>query len=243
MFRLKSLSERLYFQQFIPSYFVSILYDPGFLIHFAQWRQIRIIAKSVSGSILDFGCGSKPYESLFGKADKYLGIDTDSSGHNHSKSKVDVYYDGHLLPFVDAEFDHVVMFDVLEHLDNPDISLDEIFRILKPGGLLIGTVPFNYPLHEKPNDYLRYTEFGVESFFSGKGFKKFFNIRVLQGYSSIIQSLIACHFEGGKGKSQKVKRLLLSPILFFMNLLGVLLLPFKKPNSVYTSNCFVFKKC
>ena len=238
----RRFEDYLYQQQFTPTHSISIFYDPGFLIHLIQFRQIKLDAQTISGSVLDFGCGSKPYEKLFDKADKYTGIDTNSSGHNHSRSRVDVYYDGSILPFKDSEFDHVAMFDVLEHLDNPEVSLAEIYRVLKPGGLLIGTVPFCYPLHETPNDYLRYTDYGIDNYLSGKGFAKRSIIRILPGYASILQSLIASQFEGGKVKSQILKRIFLSPFLFFMNLFGILFLPINQPNSIYSSHYFVFEK-
>ena len=83
---------------------------------------------------MDFGCGSKPYESLFVNAKKYIGIDVEVSGHNHKDSKVDVFYDGKTLPFADKSFDAVVCFEVLEHIFNPDEAITEIRRVLKGDG-------------------------------------------------------------------------------------------------------------
>jgi SAM-dependent methyltransferase len=45
------------------------------------------------------------------------------------------------LPYGDASFDAVVFYDVLEHIPDADLSLDEIYRVLRPGGLLAATVP------------------------------------------------------------------------------------------------------
>lgn len=45
------------------------------------------------------------------------------------------------LPFVDGEFDHVVMLAVLEHLTEPERVLREVFRVIAPGGSLIMTWP------------------------------------------------------------------------------------------------------
>ena len=45
------------------------------------------------------------------------------------------------LPYPDAYFDAVVFFDVLEHVENPSVFAAEIFRVLKPGGVLYGFVP------------------------------------------------------------------------------------------------------
>jgi 2-polyprenyl-3-methyl-5-hydroxy-6-metoxy-1,4-benzoquinol methylase len=49
--------------------------------------------------------------------------------------------DSHCLPFVDKYFDCVVMTEVLEHLYSPYRALEEIHRVLKPGGHLVISVP------------------------------------------------------------------------------------------------------
>lgn len=48
---------------------------------------------------------------------------------------------GNELPYGDGGFDAVVIFDVLEHVTNPEHMLDEARRVLKPGGSLIAFVP------------------------------------------------------------------------------------------------------
>jgi ubiquinone/menaquinone biosynthesis C-methylase UbiE len=45
------------------------------------------------------------------------------------------------LPYQDGSFDAVVFYDVLEHIPDADLSLDEMARVLRPGGLLAATVP------------------------------------------------------------------------------------------------------
>ena len=45
------------------------------------------------------------------------------------------------MPFPDSEFDAVVCTEVLEHVPNPSRALEEIRRVLKPRGVLIGSVP------------------------------------------------------------------------------------------------------
>jgi SAM-dependent methyltransferase len=59
------------------------------------------------------------------------------------------------------EFDAVVMCEVLEHLHSPHLALDNIRMALRPGGRLILSTPFALPIHEAPNDYYRYTRYGL----------------------------------------------------------------------------------
>ncbi len=68
-----------------------------------------------------------------------------------------------LKSFEDATIGCVVCTELLEHVPRPDLILNEVRRILKPGGFLILTVPFRVAIHEKPMqpDYWRFTPTGV----------------------------------------------------------------------------------
>jgi SAM-dependent methyltransferase len=62
------------------------------------------------------------------------------------------------LPFDDDEFDAVVSDQVLEHVEgDPQLAIDETFRVLKPGGIALHTTCFINPIHECPKDYWRFT--------------------------------------------------------------------------------------
>lgn len=62
------------------------------------------------------------------------------------------------LPFEDNTADVIVLSRVLEHISEPNATLKECERVLKPKGLLLGTVPFKMKVHQKPYDYFRYTD-------------------------------------------------------------------------------------
>ena len=67
-------------------------------------------------------------------------------------------YDILNLPFEDSEFDAVVSDQVLEHVSgSPQKAIDELFRVLKPGGLALHTTCFINPIHGCPHDYWRFT--------------------------------------------------------------------------------------
>jgi SAM-dependent methyltransferase len=137
-------------------------------------RAVQKYAPQMSGKILDFGCGSKPYEALFTNVSQYIGVDIDNNpGHNHDvlESKIDVFYDGVTLPFVDGEFDGVFSTQVLEHVPNIHRSLAEMNRVMKPGGALLLTLPFCWTEHEVPNDYRRLTVYGIKQVLNECGFE------------------------------------------------------------------------
>ena len=57
-------------------------------------------------------------------------------------------------------------FEVIEHVFNIDEVLTEIFRVLKPNGLFLGTLPFVCEEHEIPYDFARYSSYGIRHILS-----------------------------------------------------------------------------
>ena len=74
----------------------------------------------------------------------------------------DVVGDACSCPFVENAFDAVVISEVLEHVHSPSDALASIHRILRTDGLIILTVPFILPMHDRPCDYFRFTEHGLK---------------------------------------------------------------------------------
>ncbi|GAA4333846.1 class I SAM-dependent methyltransferase [Flaviaesturariibacter amylovorans] len=143
---------------------------PYFLIRNRLLGVVRKFAPRLSGRLLDFGCGVKPYEHLF-TVNEYVGVDYQGEGETWNKEKVDFIYNGRTLPFPDASFDSIFSSEVLEHVFNPAEIIPELHRVLKPGGRMLLTFPFAMPEHEEPNDYARYTSFAAVSLFQQHGFE------------------------------------------------------------------------
>ncbi|NGP76690.1 class I SAM-dependent methyltransferase [Balneolaceae bacterium YR4-1] len=67
------------------------------------------------------------------------------------------------LPFNDAEFDAVVSDQVLEHVEgNPQLAIDEMFRVLKPNGISVQATCLINPVHGAPKDFWRFTPEGLK---------------------------------------------------------------------------------
>jgi len=75
---------------------------------------------------------------------------------------VDIIADISHLPFDDNTIASIMSVAVLEHVENPSVVIDEIYRVLKPGGLVLSIIPFMQPFHASPYDYQRYTLSGIE---------------------------------------------------------------------------------
>ena len=168
-------------QEFDPTW-QGIFFNNCYLIRRTIAEALREHQAVLKGSILDYGCGCKPYESFF-TSDKYTGIDVDCSGHPATSKKADVFFDGIRLPFANECFDGVLASEVFEHVFDIDASLREIHRVLKPGGYLLITCPFIWPLHEEPYDYARYTPYALETILANAGF----NVTVKQKKGSAIE--------------------------------------------------------
>jgi SAM-dependent methyltransferase len=144
--------------------------DPGYLTRNRLLKGIARHTPMMSGRLMDFGCGSKPYRSLF-QVGEYIGLDFENPGHPHKNEQIDVFYDGKRIPFGDANFDGVFSSEVFEHVFNLPEVLQEINRVLKPGGLLLVTCPFAICEHEVPNDFARYSSYGLKYLLSQHGFE------------------------------------------------------------------------
>lgn len=79
--------------------------------------------------------------------------------------QVKVVCDGHHLPFKDESFDGVVIQAVLEHVLDPTRVVDEIYRVLRPNGLVYAETPFMQQVHEGAFDFTRWTESGHRRLF------------------------------------------------------------------------------
>ena len=75
---------------------------------------------------------------------------------------VQVIGDAQALGIGGAAFDVVLCTEVLEHLPEPQKAIDEFERVLKPGGTLLLTTRFVFPIHDAPHDYYRYTKYGLK---------------------------------------------------------------------------------
>ena len=156
-------------QSFQPN-FLSLFINPFYFIRKGLHNGIIKNRIHLHGEMLDFGCGRKPYKNLI-SVNKYVGVDIEVSGHPHKNSEVDVFYNGHSIPFPTNTFDSFLCSEVFEHLFNLEEIIMELHRVLKSGGKGLITVPFLWPEHETPYDFGRYTSFGMQALLEKNHFK------------------------------------------------------------------------
>jgi SAM-dependent methyltransferase len=128
-------------------------------------EEVKEVGKYITGRVLDVGAGEVNRYAGHFRYSEYLRMDP------YQGDRVDIVGSADAIPEPDGSFDSVVCTQVFEHLEFPEKSAKEIYRVLKPGGHLLVTVPQMNELHEEPRDYWRYTKFGLESLFGHAGFK------------------------------------------------------------------------
>src|SRR5215813_14141047 len=91
---------------------------------------------SAEKTVVDFGCGQKPFGYLFADFQgKYQGLDVYPGG------RVDIVYDGGAIPLEDETVDLLFASSVFEHVRDLEYTFCEISRVLRPGGQLVGVIP------------------------------------------------------------------------------------------------------
>ncbi len=117
--------------------------------------------------LLDAGAGECPYKYIF-KGVNYQSTDMPGGFYEHPH---DFECELHNIPKDDNVYDAVVLTQVLEHVPDPEITLTEVCRVLKPNGKLLLSAPLNGPLHGEPWHYFQFTHHGFNQLAQKTGFQ------------------------------------------------------------------------
>jgi len=124
-------------------------------------------AKLANGVMVDIGCGDKPYEKIFLPfVNSYIGVDLPRLA-----SKADIYADALHLPFKDKSIDSCLSVWILDDLAEPKSFFAEVSRVLRSNGLWMMVECQNFPIHNPPWDYYRFTKYGLAYLAGEAGFK------------------------------------------------------------------------
>lgn len=130
---------------------------------------LRSQALSINGKVLSLGSGNdddgegNKYKNYFENCLSY------TTSEITSEFNCDLVLDVRAMPDIkDDFFDCIFCSGVLEHIDDYQKALQEIYRILRTGGILLLGLPFRQAIHLPPNDYWRFSEFGIQYILNGK---------------------------------------------------------------------------
>lgn len=159
------------------------------------------------------------------------------------RRKQNNFYDGNIFPFENEMFESIVMFEVFEHVFNPNQFIREISRVLKSKGYLLITVPFIWDEHEQPYDYARYSSFGLKAIFEENGFEVIEHRKTNPNISVVFQLTNAYIYKIFMNRNKYIREIINLLCCSIINILGTVfsrLLP-NNPD-LYLDNIIVLKK-
>jgi len=209
-------------QRYSPT-FLSVFINPFYFARKGLFKAIQSTANRLGMDVLDVGCGTSPYRSLIPHT-SWRGLEIDTK-EARLRQLADDFYDGVHFPYPSHSFDSLLCNQVLEHVFTPQSFIEELFRVLKPGGTLLLTVPFIWDEHEQPFDYGRYTSFGLRSLLEAAGFIIIEHRKIGTGATVLFQLANAYAHKMLTGKSISVRMCGVLLVIAPINLLGILLIP------------------
>jgi len=214
---------------------------------YLNWHQLSKSMKEalpyLSGNCIDVGAGTAPYQEIIStKVDKYIVADyTDTRASMFALASSEfVEADVLNLPFENESADSVIFTQVLEHVSDPNLALDQITRVLKTDGILVISVPFIYQAHAQPHDYWRFSQHGIKKLLHDRNYEiKLFHF---QGYlGTTLFSILNGFIWELSSKNKFVRNFILLPIILIIfginNFLGLIMDSIKL--QAYSPNFFI----
>lgn len=135
------------------------------------WKDLAEVLPTLTGRVLDVGCGAQPFRGLLLPQATYVGIDTADAKERFGYAEPDtLFFQGDTWPVEDGSCAAVLCTETLEHVAEPDAFLREMHRCLDSGGQLVLTVPFAARWHYVPHDYWRFTPSSLRLLLERNGF-------------------------------------------------------------------------
>jgi SAM-dependent methyltransferase len=141
-------------------------------------------------SVLDVGCGTKPYEPLFAPfASSYIGVDPVENPQAELRGSIEA------LPVEDGSFDVVLCSQVLEHCEDPVLAVRELHRATVPGGRVLASTHGVMPYHPSPTDYWRWTHAGLAKLFADNAAWESVRVTPASGTTACVGMIVAMNLD------------------------------------------------
>ena len=127
-------------------------------------RERNSITKNAYGNCLEYGSGREPYRNVLrNRVEHYVSCDWSEESKSVKTST------GREMKALSGQFDSIVCTDVIQHISNPSACLDELYDLLKPGGVLCLSSVFFFPVCDL-KDYWRFSKEGMVELCQRSGF-------------------------------------------------------------------------
>ena len=121
------------------------------------------IAKNRTSKVLNVGSGGNLENLIKKNFDDVFSIDIDKE---RKPDQIIDICDENFEKKINYEPSLVCCFEVLEHTKNPSKAIQNIYNILKKDDFFLVSVPFNFHIHDEPNDFFRFTHYGLKMLFN-----------------------------------------------------------------------------
>ncbi len=166
-FICRPFSHRLHMLRKNPPPTERVTVSPVQLSHIDRYRQVEAV-----GDVLDVACGTGYGSAVMTGYKSYCGVDASEVAINYARD----HY-GHLGSFafkdimdVCLDYDTIVCFETLEHLEMPELELNNLVDHLRPGGRLWLSIPLNHPCKMDAHRWT-FTEKDLDRLLNGHEYK------------------------------------------------------------------------
>ena len=145
-----------------------------FNLLFSNKSILRIFQKEIfkkfkiQGDIIEFGASEKIDNNFCSPSLKNCKVTfSNINSSNKEYLNIDLQKDISL----ETKYDYIVIFNVLEHLLDPNLALKNLSALCKKNGKIVGSTPFLFRVHGAPKDYSRFTKDHLEELLKSNNFK------------------------------------------------------------------------
>lgn len=129
-----------------------------------------LLRRHIQGRVVDVGCGIGDFLAYYRNA---VGLDVDADNIEFCRSRgLEAYpITAAVYPFAENTFDSAILDNVLEHLVDPDLTVTEISRVLRPDGTLVVGVPGIVGYAADPDHKVFYSESALIQYLEAREFR------------------------------------------------------------------------